>query len=536
MLKRAIRLSVASAAAVAALLAPAGASAVGSGTFTRITQPGGTTTVSFDGNHPGTSHLTVSGNTSPDVASVDIDCIDVLQNGPSSLTLASNVPVASRAFSTVVTFLNPLFNCRLRAIPSGVNSQSAYLGSYSGPILYMDSVVDDTMGSTVYGYTVVGEQGDGAAEAQSAAQCGAGLTATIEVPGMELLGSGSSPCAFTLPSGNVTAASPTASAVRVDNHNAYLPFSVHSYLNGSLGLSLTQTALATTLTRSSNGDLTVTESAPLVRCSVADTYPPTLASCPSLTSTGVTFARTLNLFRGDHQIRIRDAFTSADHHAHTIAVQYQGSLDETPPTGAVGYMFPGGGSTFQMTGPNQVVTGLGTRAGTMFLRSDLYSVEGDPEADTLGLTWSRAPQEVLFSGSVQNYFALPYSLAVPANGTARLGFASSDPVETKDSRALAALAVNEMVSAPVIGSPANGARIRGHTTTVNGSVALGANGLPMRVLVNGHGARLTKLSTTREAYTVSFSEPFSRHAIRVTASDSAGNTRSTSIIVTNVRA
>jgi hypothetical protein len=534
MFTRSIRLSVASAVAAGTLLAAAGAaSAVGPGTFTRITNPSGTTTFKFDGKHPSNNHLIVSGQTSADVTSVDIDCILTGPAGRSDQALATGVPVTGGAFSSVAPVSSLMSNCRLRAIPSGVDPLNDYIGSYAGPILYMSGAVYNTTGSTTYGYTALASQGDGLAAVFDAAQCGPAISTTIEPPGMQLLGTGSTNCAFTLPSSNVTAGSATASAIKVGGHNAYLPFSVHGFLNGTQALGLPQTALATTLTRSANGDVTVTESAPLKRCSVNDTYPPTHTSCPSLVNTGVTFTRTLNLFRGDHQIRVRDAFISSDGHAHTISLQYQGSI-ASPETGAVGYTFPGGSSTFHKTALNQVVTGLGTKANTMFVRSDLDSVEGDPEADTLGLTWSRAPQKVLFSGSTVNVFALPYALSVPANGAAHLGFAYSTRVETKDAKTLAAIAVNEMVNAPTISSPSNGAVIKGQTTTVKGSVTLGANGLPTNVVVNGHAAPLTQVSARAETYSVTFSESLGKHTVKVTAKDVAGNTRSKSISVTNV--
>jgi hypothetical protein len=533
MFTRTIRLSIASAVAAGTLLAAtAAASAVGTGTFTRITNPSGTTTFKFDGKHPSNNHLIVSGETSADVTSVDIDCILNTQSGRSDQALASSVPVTGGAFSSVASVSSLMSNCRLRAIPSGVDPLNDYIGSYAGPILYMSGAVYQKTGSTTYGYTALGSQGDGLAAASDAAQCGPSISATIEPPGMQLIGTGSQDCTFSLPARNVTASVSTASAIKVGGHIAYLPFSVHGFLNGTQSLGLSQPALTTTLIRSANGDVTVTESAPLKRCSVDDTYPPTHTSCPGLVTTGVTFNRTLNLFRGDHQIRVRDAFISTDGHGHTINLQYEEQI-APPDTGAVGYTFPGGSSTFHKSAPNQVVTGLGTKASTMFVRSDLDSAEGDPEADTLGLTWSRAPQQVHYSGSDVNLFALPYALNVPANGTAHLGFAFSKHVETKDAKTLAAIAANEMVNAPTISSPSNGAVIKGQTTTVKGIVTLGANGLPTSVVVNGHAAPLTKVSATKETYSVSFSESLGKHTINVTAKDVAGNTRSKSISVTN---
>src|SRR4051794_10688867 len=99
MLGRAIRLSIASATAAAAvLLAAGGATAVGPGTFTKITNPSGTTTFEFDGKHPSNNHLTVSGQTSLDVTSVNIDCITNTVGGPAVDALANSVSVSGGAF------------------------------------------------------------------------------------------------------------------------------------------------------------------------------------------------------------------------------------------------------------------------------------------------------------------------------------------------------------------------------------------------------------------------------------------------------
>ena len=93
-----------------------------------------------------------------------------------------------------------------------------------------------------------------------------------------------------------------ASSIKVDGHNAYLPSAVHNFLIGTESPPGRQSRLTVTSSRASNGNLTVTESAPLMRCSVSDTYPPTSNSCPSLTSTGVTFSRVSMFVQGAHQI------------------------------------------------------------------------------------------------------------------------------------------------------------------------------------------------------------------------------------------
>jgi hypothetical protein len=443
------------------------------------------------------------------------------------------MPVSGGTFSAVTT-VPETSPCRLRAVPTDIDTNTAYLGAFAGPLFYLSSVRASRSGGAPVGLVAIGAQGDGFIAARDTGGCGVAAITTIEPAGMQVHGSPSGGCAFGLPAGNITASgTPSGSSIKVDGHNAYLPSVVASYLRQSLGLTtLTQSALTLTSRRLNNGDITVTESGPLMRCSAGDTYPPTSTSCPSLVTTGVRFRRVLNLFRGDHQARMRDNFVATDAHQHTVSAQYQAKVGPLP-FGAPGYRFPGHGPAFHTAIANQVVTGLGSRAGTVLAESDIHAAPGDPFLDTFAYTWSRAPQKVQFFSAAPLSFALPYQLNVPAHGAAYLGFAHSEHLIVKDTSTLANVAVTEMVNPPTIVSPANGAVVHGRSTTVKGSVTLGANGLPTSVSVSGHAARLTKLSPTTATYAATFNEPFGKHKITVTARNVAGNTKRKSITVTN---
>jgi hypothetical protein len=169
----------------------------------------------------------------------------------------------------------------------------------------------------------------------------------------------------------------------------------------------------------------------------------------------------------------------------------------------------------------------------MIVRSDIHAVEGDLQADTMAMTWSRAPSKLQFSTSDVQRFAMPYAMTVPAAGASYIGFAFSEGNTTAAASSVAALAVKEIVVPPTISSPKAGAVIHGHRTTVKGAVSLGANGLPTSVTVNGHAAKLTRLSATKDAYAVTFDESFAKHKLTVTARDLAGNSASASRTVTN---
>jgi hypothetical protein len=300
------------------------------------------------------------------------------------------------------------------------------------------------------GYQTGAGRADGIAIAADAMSCGPALMATIAPPTMAVLGLGREACTVALPSGNLTATgTSTASSIKVSGHNAYLPGSVSNYLRGNLALTLTQPVLTTTLSRADNGDLAITESGTLWRCSAADLYPPTSVSCPSLVDTGVSFQRLTSLVRGSHQVLVEDTFTSTDSKSHSVSLQYQSQAQPTD-AGAPGFLFPTGGH-FVTASSNQVLTGLGTKAATVLIRSDIHAFEGEQSADTRALTWSRAPSKIQFSAdSPTRRFATPYALNVPAHAKASLGFALSDANRTSQVRALAALATNEVLKAPTI--------------------------------------------------------------------------------------
>jgi hypothetical protein len=528
---RPVRLFAVAMLATALLAAPVGAAGAAQGTFTKITTPSGTTTFQFIGAGP--KHFTVSGQASADVTSVDIVCIIVAGGGNSSTTMASAVPVTAEAFSTSVDYSSPTANCRLRAVPVGVDLTSDYLGSYAGPILYTDAFLAQIDGgSTKYGYTAVAEEADGISEQQDAGSCGVVLVSTVATPGMELRGTGTSSCKFALPAQSLVP-NATASSIKVSGHNAYLPSGVHNFLIGTQALSVTQSVLTTTFTVAANGDVTITESAPLMRCSGSDLFPPTSGSCPSLVSTGVKFTRKSQVIRGAHQVRIRDTFASTDSASHTLTLEYQHSV-QPPQSGATGYVFPGHGTTFATAAPDQVVTGLGTKAASMLIRSDVYSVNGDPSADTVALTWSKAPPQIVFAHSGANQFDMKYALTVPASGTAFLGFADSQNVSTAGAQSLGSLASGDMINAPTISSPANGAVLSSTSTTVKGNLTAGANGLPTAVVVAGHHATITRTSATTATYQVTFTESVGAHTFNAIATDSAGNAKaSNSITVHN---
>ena len=503
--------------------------APGSGTFTRITTP---STTIVERLPAGGATFSVSGSTSFDVTSVDIDCItNSTTTSPTVTALATNVPVSSGRFHATATISGgtTLLTCRLRAIPSG-DATTGYLGAYSGPVVFPYFVHAATNGGTTYGVSAFDTEGTGFALVGDAGQCSDTL-GTLTQPDVAVHPSFDR-CAFGVAAFNDALVSATRSGVEVDGANAYLPFSVENFLNGTEALNLTVPKITYASTHSPGGDLTVTESAPLMRCSGSNSYPPTLVSCPSLISTGVSFTRTATVFRDGHQIKIRDRFTGVDTSAHTVSIHYLDQVD-APSRGTNGFSYPGHSAKFVAAAPGRAVTGLGAGAGTLLARSDLDAGSDEPTADTLGFTWSRPPSSVAFGAVTASDFRLAYTLHLAAHGAGFVGFALSEASLTSAVSKLATSAVADMVVPPSISSPRLHARLGSTSTTVKGRLVAGANGLPATVTVNGHAAKITKTSTTTARYAVSFTEPAGKHRITAVAKDGAGNTARTSISVTN---
>jgi hypothetical protein len=538
-----IGLRAIAAISVAAMAVPVAASAtttsagsVGRGTFTTITSPSKDITYQFtDG---ATNSIRVTGHTSLDVTVVNIDCVtSAIDNTPEISLLAPGVSVTDGRFTVngVFSSQSPI-TCRLRAIPTDVDVEAGdYIGSFTGPIIYPDSFgVSKDESGTPYSFTATAAEGGGLGLLTDAGNCGVETLISVQLPAVQV-GPIDLACGFSIASFNVTASGTSnGSAVQVGGHSVYLPEAVHTLLINQQGLGVKQSKLTIVRKVAKNGEVTITESAPLMRCA-GNAYPPTSTSCPKLISSGVSFKRVSTVLRGDHQVKVRDSYFSTDHRAHAVKVQYasapQVQTGNDTATGQVGYTFPGHGNSFKPTDLGQSVGGLGSKIGTIGIRGDIYARSDDPDVDTITETWSRGPAKILYSVQPGNEFAMPYSLSVPARGATSLGFAMSERVATADVRKLASAAEHDMLPGLTVTSP-HGV-VHGKRTTVKGRVVAGANGLPTSVKVNGHAAKIHVTNASGGTYSVTFSEPKGTHTVTVAVSDVVGNTATKSIKIKN---
>lgn len=518
------------AAACLTVGATAAAASATVGPHTKITTPAGPTyRFHYVEGHPNT--FTVSGTASSGITAVDIYCYAPQVESVNPVALATNVPVTAGSFSGTAQLTNLWAPCRLRALPSGT-SPSGYVASFAGPIMFSYGIREDLDGSTLDGYQAASAGTDGVVIFSDAGQTGVYALLSL-IPPADHLGPLSNLGNFALRSGNIDpSGTSTQSSIRVDGHNAYLPYAVKHFLRGTQGLTLAQPALTLKQQYARNGDATLTESAPLMRCSGDNTYPPTAGSCPSLEPTGVKFMRVSHFFRDGHQVSVRDTFIGTDGVKHSVNLQYLAAV-QPPSSGGSGYIFPKHGTKFTASHPGQVLTGFGNGAASVLERSDMYASADDPAADTSAVTWSRPPTSVLFDNADAYLHGMTYKVQVPPHGRGYLGFAVSERLATADVKPLAKLAERDMMVAPKITSPSNGGTVHGKKTTVAGRLSLGANGLPTSVKVNGHVAKITVKSAKSAIFSATFNESFGKHQIKVVATDAGGNVRSAAIRVTN---
>ncbi|MGC4112135.1 MAG: hypothetical protein QM747_17315 [Nocardioides sp.] len=485
--------------------------------FTTISSPKTGATFLDRGGSP-TMH--VAGTTSTGPTTVDLYCFSGPAGNITAVSVATDVPVTSNAFSATVPVpdIGPTSpTCRLRAIPFN-DDVNGDVSMFSGPVLHLDRVERLTQSSSTFNFELVAGAASGVLDVQSAANCGDTTMGTLSAD----LGV---PFAFDSCVANLGDSALSDTPIRVDGHTALLPYSTLS-LDSSTSLQLR-------FHTARNGRLSWTESAPLVRCSGSEAFPPPSAGqCGSVVATGVSYTRSGRLTAGGEQIALRDSFTSTDGSKHRVRTVY--SMGFTPPpTGGLGFAFPGRGGGFRGSTKGQIVTGMPKHAATVLVRSDRFAVEGDSQASTRGVTWSRPPTHLAFSSSDPSVFGVSYSLKVPKNGAARLGFTDSSGVRTSSAKHLGADAVSAVMAFPRITSPAKGAVVDGRKTVVKGVLHAGVNGLPVSVKVDGHSATITARGASKATFKVVLDEPPGKHTLTAVAKDAGGNKRSTSVTVRN---
>jgi hypothetical protein len=307
------------------IAAPAHAAGV---TSTQITTPADPHYAFFDWDAASPQRLTVSG-TATGTGTVDIVCARGAAVTPFG-GVANNVPVVGGAFSVAGVPLDSIAGtqlsdsrpCQMHAIPSG--SVPSTFDNFTGPRLAVSKLARQRVSGAgandgiVYDFYLYAAGIGFSADYRSFGFCGVSDTmpgdpVTLATTGYAMYCNGFPPDRPTIPEWGL----------KVDGEAAYPPGNLYG---GTGGAGLQANAGFPELTldplklNPANGDVTLTEHNPLVKCAPSNDYPPTPAAdgCGSFEPVPVKLDRTTEHTRAGQVIRVVDRWSSTDGHTHAL--------------------------------------------------------------------------------------------------------------------------------------------------------------------------------------------------------------------------
>ncbi|MCW3065395.1 MAG: hypothetical protein JWN32_2567 [Solirubrobacterales bacterium] len=528
-------------AAVAALflLPAAGRADVTSSAVTSPTSPSFLTD-DVDANTPlavrGTFDATNSGD------SVDLRCF-----GSSTMTFVNDIG-SSGSFSTTgdlsslvpTASTSPHMNvCRLRATPHGTTPSN--LSPFAGPVVAVGRLSrgeftfatgpnTNHLADTYFG----APQLSGANDYEGIGNCG--LEDSFLVDPATLRQSRRLFFCSDWYSATDTWPGPSRSELQVDGRNVYPPGAIDgNFDNVDLSLSTGFPSFSFGPTRDpATGDVTINETDGLATCANGDPYPPSTANCPALAVAGVAVQRTITQDHAGRYVRIVDRFVSQDGAPHTLDALVENDLyaraRSTDPIDQInGFRFPWvDGGSFHAHSVPDALPGAPAGPGTIYVKGDIGSADGDTSHALGTITYSNAPDSVRFTSP--SSFLMGYRRTVPATGALTLTFTYSQGNRAAEVAGYASAAEDQAGSPVVtISNPVNGAvvgarslNLRGFATD-NGAVAsFSVNGTPVALGAGGAWSLPVTLSLGTTTFTA-------------TATDRYGNQGATQVQVSYAR-
>ncbi|HEX3615074.1 MAG TPA: hypothetical protein VHU61_00945 [Solirubrobacteraceae bacterium] len=475
-------LAVAGALCSAGLLSPSGASAAV--TASAITSPANDSSFFVDQTE-GTSTataLTLTGSVTG-TGNIDLDCVD---SSGHVLKLATSVTPANGTFSVAVTQAT-LFNvtvggeldpCVMRAVPAGTTPADPGVSSpFTGPDV---AISDDTFYGTDYSPQLSEQQLDyfanfvaigsgtttGLLGFDSDASCGLTFSKLYLNNAAMTSSTGMFDCNGAIFDSydieNTTTATPNG--IEVDGHDGALADTYGVDLPGLPGwqpVAITDSY--------ANGVLTIQDNEPVMLCTPHCGYgsqnEPT-----SLGATGVELDRTWRTADNGLEAFQTDVFRSTDGRAHAVTVDYDQNFGVHGGGAAVD--FPGAGGFASPVIAQTVAFPGGANA--IYLKSDAQTPDsGDGTDPQAAIVYARAPSGAAVTTYAQtsgrDEFYMPYSVSVPAGGSAVLRFAYVQDFALSDVKTLAQQALAGFNPALTISAPSDGATLAIPQTTISGT-------------------------------------------------------------------
>ncbi len=433
-------------------VAPAAGAAI---TSSQITTPASPTFAINDEEAPST--IAVSGTTSggnPATDKVDLDCF--YGPGPEDLTLAKEVPLSSEGdFSVPAAKLASIEDqvCRLRAVPA--STIPADLSPFSGPVIATGERAKTAKIETgpnngqPYDLYIWGQQLSAADDYDSLGSCG--LDDGYLFDSEFKLTTTTFYCNdwFEQYDNNKENSASTRSEIQVDGANAYTPDAAED-INKEASPDFPTFSYSYSQ-NPANGNLTIKESDPIVKCPEA-TYPPTPVSCPMFESTGVTDSRTIEQTNEGHLVTITDHYESTDGQSHSLSLLPQNSqyFASRPNLHGevIAYRFPGQGA-FAKHAYGESVSLPGEAPSATFINVEGAS-EGDMETGQGAIILGQPASEATFNqvDSNQSEFYFHQTANVPAGGSATIQTAYAQAYSSTEVAALAEQAETDFKPAP----------------------------------------------------------------------------------------
>ena len=535
--------------AVAALAFASSAQAVTDFTSSSITAPADVSFPLFNQDAPNTIH--VEGTTAGGDSNADLVCF----YGSTRVEVKPDVTVTAGAFSTEMPLM-PLGSrlprpfCTLRAVPA--NDLTIYppdgANTFAGARIGVGRVGVSAISSgvnqgLVHDYAIAQGQAEGQTDLRSVGSCGldygfifdpltlAQSDALFYCNGWLSTGDG---CA----SESATCKGRNRSELIVDGANAYTPSAAQElYTDGVHKSNLLAGFPVLTFSRSIdpvNGDISITETDEVARCSPNATAfhelpndPGWQTDCTSFAATGVKLDRTIHVDRKGRRTTITDVWSSTDGAAHQLELRYDEDFNgANPPVPTNQYSWIG--PAYSSPGFGETIPGPPTETPNTMMVDGNGSVADVFQSPQGAVTYSDSPADVYwyYDDGAGTSAQFRFVRSVPAGGSVTIA------------RSYIAGATKDEVSAQLpeelarLGRPK--VAITGPATSVDTSAVLatgtavdpggGVTGLTVNgeaVSVGGDGS-WTKALTLNEG----------KNTITATASDANGNTGAATRVIT----
>ncbi len=507
------------------LAAPAQANFAGS----VITSPASGSEWFYDGDS-NSGAITVQGTVSGPTPGAQAKLVCYYAANTQYVVVGGDVPVyPSGAFDFAVS-LAPIagYACRLAVVPFNPTPPTgAAAAAYEGPSISVASLQSYASAGNLYDYQVLSGTLSWSFEFGSLGSCPVlGSFATDPATlGSYWLFAGDA-CLPQL--SGISPSFQTRSSLQIDSLNAYAPAAI-STLAAEPGFD----PLSYAPVFDANHDtVTITDTEFPMICQAPGGFPPTPATCPALSPSGIEVQQTTTLLPGGEVARVEQQFTSVDGRSHTIDAMFSQAVQAPAQGGVPGFEFPGQGA-FSAHNPGDSYTAFPSGPGSVFVIGNVNALPAvsNPAG---AISYSSPPLSANFvPGGVNSVTGLPlsdfvmhYMATVPAGGTVNYGWSFTQASSTQALTPLERIERDRFSKPSVaITSPARAGVTHAGQMTIRG-VALDPVGIAS-VSIDGQAASVA--SNGAFAYTIELRP--GTNVIDVTATNVAGNTSTSSITV-----